>query len=223
VTWEPAPGSRTTLEEQRRPRWAIVIAAWIAAFLVAVVIAFALQSSGDWGRGLPWEIELLRNFDFRLPRALDIVMLIVPWFGTNITLIPISFGAAGYLYWRRHRADLALHLIVMQLGVFSLNQLVKAIFDRPRPALWELRGQFAQAAYPSGHLLASIAVLFTYAVLLRRERGWRWPFALAVLILIVSTYSRLYLGVHWPTDVIAGALMGIIWLAGTLVAFQRRG
>jgi undecaprenyl-diphosphatase len=68
-------------------------------------------------------------------------------------------------------------------------------------------------------MVASIATLFTVAIVLHRERGWRWPFAVASAILLISLYSRLYLGVHWPTDVIAGLVMGVVWLGATLAAF----
>lgn len=204
------------------PRWELVVGAWLLAILVAVAVALALKASGDWNRGLEWEHRLLEAFDDPLPMWLDTVMLIMPWFGTNFTLLPITLISAGWLHWRKRRTDLALHLLVMQAGALTLTMLVKAMLDRARPDLWTPRGQFAYASYPSGHLLASIAVLFTWAILLHRERGLRWPYLIASIILVVSAYSRLYLGVHWPSDLLGGALMGIVWLLGTLRAFRPR-
>src|SRR5215210_7503414 len=107
------------------------------------------------------------------------------------------------------------------MGTLTLSAVVKALYDRPRPTLWEQRGQFAWASYPSGHAIASVAVLFTIAIILHRIRGWRWPFGVAAAMLIITSYSRLYLGVHWPSDVIAGLLMGLVWLAATLMAFRQ--
>jgi undecaprenyl-diphosphatase len=98
--------------------------------------------------------------------------------------------------------------------------VLKGIFDRPRPDLFEMRGQHAWAAFPSGHAIASVSVLLTVAILLRRERDWGWPTYAAVALLLVSLYSRLYLGVHWPTDILGGVLVGLCWLAATLVAFR---
>jgi membrane-associated phospholipid phosphatase len=204
------------------PRWGFLLGAWLATLFVAALIAQLLMLGGDWGIGLPWEHRILEAFDDPLPWWLDTIMLIVPWFGTNITLLPATLGASAWMYWRAHRPDIARHLLVMHAGVFALTMIGKVIFDRPRPELWPQRGQFAHASYPSGHLIASVAVLFTYAVLLHRHRGWRWPFALAAVILLISTYSRLYLGVHWPSDVLAGVAMGIVWLAATLRAFPPR-
>jgi len=153
-----------------------------------------------------------------VPPFVDQALLILPWFGTNITLLPLSLIFAVWLV-RRRLTIFAVHLLVLQVGTLTLSAVLKAFYSRPRPALWEQRGQFAWASYPSGHAIASVAVPFTIAILLWRSRGWRWPFFVAGGMLIVTSYSRLYLGVHWPSDVIAGLIMGMVWLIVTLVAF----
>ena len=61
---------------------------------------------------------------------------------------------------------------------------------------------------------------FTIARVLHRERGWRWPYVVSAVMLVVNLYSRLYLGVHWPTDVIGGALLGLAWLLMVAYAFR---
>ena len=75
------------------------------------------------------------------------------------------------------------------------------------------------ASYPSGHLILTTALYFTAALLLLRARGWRWPFAVAALVVVFTAYSRLYLSVHWPTDLVGGILIGGVWLMGTWKAF----
>ena len=157
----------------------------------------------------------------RLPDVLDALLLFLPWLGTNITLLPLVLAVSLWLVVRRKRPDLAAHLVIVQLGSFTLNAVLKGIFDRPRPDLFELRGQHAWAAFPSGHAIASVSVLLTIALLLRRERGWKWPMRAAVALLLVSLYSRLYLGVHWPTDIVGGVLVGLVWLGATYTAFHR--
>jgi undecaprenyl-diphosphatase len=160
------------------------------------------------------------SLDRTAPRAIDWIMLALPWLGTNLTLAPI-IGAFSLWIWRRHgRADLALELMVTVIGGLILNMGLKELFERPRPDLWELRGQYQSAAYPSGHAIVAVAVYFNVARLLYRERGWLWPFVVAAAFLATSLYSRLYLGVHWPTDVIGGMLLGVAWLAVVIVAFR---
>ena len=195
-------------------------AGWLAAFAVGVVFALWLRASGDWNVGLPWERALLLRIDRTMPALFDWAMLVLPWFGTNITIMPALVIAAIWLVRERRRYDLAAHLTIIHLGSISLNSWMKAVFDRPRPDLWQPRGQFAWASYPSGHAIAGVSVLFTVAILLHRERGWRWPYLVVTLLLAANLYSRLYLGVHWPTDVIGGVIIGVVWLALTMLAFR---
>ena len=208
------------LANPRRHVLAWCLGGYFLALASGITFAIALQNAGTWHDGLAWELDVLKAVNaFRMPLLVDWLLLVLPWFGTNITLLPIVLVAATLL-WRRGRPNLALHLLVVQVGAFTMNPLLKGFFDRPRPELWEMRGQYAWASYPSGHAIASVASLFTIAILLRRELGWGWPFPAAIALLVLTAYSRLYLGVHWPTDVIGGLIMGAIWLAATLIAFR---
>jgi undecaprenyl-diphosphatase len=197
-----------------------IVAGYFGALLVGILFAQLMRRTGNWDQGLPWERALMLRTHVRLPGLLDTLMLVLPWLGTNITLLPLVIAVSVWLVVRRKRPDLAAHLVTVQLGSFTLNALLKDIFDRPRPDLFEPRGQHAWAAFPSGHAIASVSVLLTVALLLRRERGWNWPMRVAVVLLIISLYSRLYLGVHWPTDIVGGVLVGLLWLAATYTAFR---
>jgi undecaprenyl-diphosphatase len=155
-----------------------------------------------------------------MPPAIDWVMLGLPWLGTNLTLMPILAVFSLWVWRSKGRGDIALQLMITVLGSLILNAVLKDVFDRPRPELWAKRGQYAWAAYPSGHAIVGVAVFFTMALLTHRERGWVWPYAAAATLLVVNLYSRLYLGVHWPTDVLGGLLIGGVWLAFVLIAFR---
>ena len=213
------PPAATGLLSLRRVRWGWVVAGAVLSMGVGVLYARTLRSIGDWGQGLHWERVMLLGMERRLPWLLDQIFLIVPWAGTNLTVMPVIVLFVLWLAVRRRRLDLAAHLITVTLGSLVFNALLKDVFDRPRPSLWEKRGQFAWASYPSGHAIVTISVIFTVAVVLHREKGWRWPYAAAAVLTLISFYSRLYLGVHWPTDIIGGALVGAVWLVTTLVAF----
>jgi undecaprenyl-diphosphatase len=197
-----------------------IAAGYFGALLVGILFAQVMRRTGNWEQGLTWERAFMLRTHVKLPEPVDTLLLVLPWLGTNITLLPLVAGVSLWLLVRRKRPDLAAHLVTVQLGSFTLNAVLKDIFDRPRPDLFELRGQHAWAAFPSGHAIASVSVLLTVAILLRRERAWRWPMPLAVVLLLISLYSRLYLGVHWPTDIVGGVLVGLCWLAATYVAFR---
>jgi undecaprenyl-diphosphatase len=147
---------------------------------------------------------------------------VLPWLGTNLTLIPFSVAGVLWLALRLHRPREAVQLAVVQLGSWALNPALKFLYERDRPDVVPKRGWYDWPSYPSGHAIASIAVLVTFGVILYRVKGWRWPLLIIVPVLIASIFSRIYLGVHWPTDVIGGALVGLIWLSFTYVAFRER-
>jgi len=161
------------------------------------------------------------SIDRTVPVAFDWLMLGLPWLGTNLTLLPIITLVSLWLWRQKGRGELALHLLVVSLGSFIMNAALKDAFGRPRPDLWEHRGQYAWSSYPSGHAIVCASVFFTLALMLFRERRWRWPLAAAAALMLVILYSRLYLGVHWPTDVVGGLLVGLVWLAATEYAFAH--
>jgi undecaprenyl-diphosphatase len=191
------------------------------ALLTGMAVALWLHSHGDWHQGLAWERTLLHAVHVELPQWLDSILLVMPWLGTNITLVPLSLLFVLWLAIGEKRSHEAVYLGVVQLGSSTLNPLLKFLYERPRPDLIPRRGWYDWAAYPSGHAIASVAVLTTMCVVLYRVKGWRWPGYIVAPLLVVSLFSRIYLGVHWPTDVIGGTAIGLVWFAFTYFAFRE--
>ncbi len=215
-----APGDRAERPWWRQ-RWGTLVAGYVLAAGTGILFALWMQSEGDWTRGLPWERALMQRIHTPLPPLVDALMLVFPWFGTNITLIPGVVLIGWWLWVKKGQPHLAMRLAIVQLGSYVLNPLLKELFGRTRPDMYPLRGWFGWSSYPSGHAIASISVLMTLAIILRRVNGWRWPFFVIIPVMLASLYSRTYLGVHWPTDVIGGALVGAVWLAATMYAFRN--
>ena len=196
--------------------------AYAAAWAIGIAFGLVIASFGVWHTGMSWERAILvRVHDWTLPAWADQLLSLAPYTGTNLTMLPAMLVAAFWLWRWKHRLDISVHLLVVCIGALSLNPAMKYLLGRERPELFPRRGLYAWASYPSGHAILSVALLLTIALLLRRELGWRWPFAAAVLLVCANLYSRIYLQVHWPSDLIGGALIGIVWLLGTWIAFQR--
>jgi membrane-associated phospholipid phosphatase len=201
--------------------WDLLVA-YVAAWGVGIAYGALIRSTSTWDEGSAWERAMLRWFhDWTLPPWLDKVVLQIPLTGTNLTILPLTLAIGWWLWKRKRLGIIALHLLVVTTGSLSLNPTMKYLLGRDRPDLFPRRGMYNWASYPSGHAILTIALYMTVALLLYRTRGWRWPFLVAVAVFLANAYSRLYLAVHWPTDLVGGLLIGIVWLIGTWRAFSR--
>lgn len=203
-----------------RTPWLTILVGWVIAYGLGAVLALVVRALGWWDGGAGWEREALAVAHETVSPALDVVMLTLPLIGTNYTLAPIIVLAAIVLV-RKGWATVALHLLVIQAGSWSLNPALKFSFPRDRPELFEARGQHAFPAFPSGHAIAVSAVLLGIAWLIDRTGHGKWAYWVVGAFFLLNSYSRIYLAVHWPTDVIAGALIGLVWLWWTIRAFAR--
>ena len=138
----------------------------------------------------------------------------------GFTLQWLLGGAAViFLVYVRRRAEAA-WLAGSVIGASLVNTLLKSLLHRPRPELVPHLATVSNASFPSGHAMISAAIYLTIGLMLsetqqrRSARVWLMCFA-GFLVLLIGC-SRIYLGVHWPSDVLAGWCLGSIW---ALVAF----
>lgn len=133
--------------------------------------------------------------------------------------VPIFTVLVASLLWLRHYRDHVL-LIVVGVGGASLMSLaLKVFFARARPDLWEHLVHETSFAFPSGHAIASAALAASIVAALWFTR-WRYvAMGFGAAYVLVIGFTRLYLGVHYPTDIIAGWLVGIGWVAAVSVIF----
>ena len=164
--------------------------------------------------GARWLEELAR--DFTALGGVGVLSLIT---GASVAYL--------LLMGKRHAALL---LFIAVAGGLLLSTLFKAGFERPRPDLVAHLATVYTASFPSGHsMLSAVTYLTLGALLARMHRAARvkaFILGAAILITAVVGVSRVYLGVHWPTDVLAGWVAGAAWASACWLAalwFQRRG
>lgn len=136
--------------------------------------------------------------------------------GGTAVLVFIVLVAIGYLLIS-HRYRTAIYTVAAVAGGQLLSSLLKLGFDRPRPDLVPHESIVYTASFPSGHSMMAAVTYFTLAALLSRldlpRRVKLYLLAVAIIVTLLVGTSRVYLGVHWPTDVLAGWLAGAGWAA----------
>ncbi len=123
-------------------------------------------------------------------------------------------ATVGFLWLARRRAEAA-WLTASIVGASVANALIKLIVDRPRPTVVDHLANVSNASFPSGHAMISTAILLTVGVMLAETQktavARTYLMAGAGVLSVLIGVSRIYLGVHWPTDVLAGWCFGAVW------------
>lgn len=198
-----------------------------AALLTALlIIALALwgflhiaeeMSEGDTRSFDAWVLLAMRTGDHHQPigppwlplAATDITAL-----GGFTVLTLMTVAATGYLAITRKYVE-AIVLLAAVLGATLLSEGLKLGYARPRPDLVAHAVETMGASFPSGHATLSAAAYLTIGALLahaqEKRRVKTYIHVTAVLIALLIGVSRVYLGVHWPTDVLAGWCLGAAW------------
>ena len=180
-----------------------------------MAILMALRTPGNAADpiGPPWFEEMMRDIT-----ALD----------SYAFIIIVVASAVGYLGLVR-RLGLAGLMFAAVAGGMLISNLLKTAFDRPRPQIDDAVRVFT-ASFPSGHATLSAVTFLTIGALLTRVnvegRVKLYFMAVAVILTILVGMSRIYLGVHYPSDVLAGWCVGSAWALlcwGTALWLQSRG
>ena len=138
--------------------------------------------------------------------------------GGPYSLIIVTVILAGFLMIKKDiRASLVMLFSVG--GASVLNIVLKHIFMRTRPHLWDRAFEHGYS-FPSGHSMVSIAFILALTFVLWHSKCRNWVISLGTVFMLVVGFSRLYLGVHFPTDVITGYLIAGLWTVTVVYAFR---
>ena len=243
-TGSPAPGDRRTGRRHLSPFWNLIfralrtlgshgrnVYAAVGIFLVAgalVAIAgtigfAALAEVVREGYTLPFDTAVLRWLGAHHAPAITTVMSEVTPLGTGIVVLVVVGITTAFLWHTEHKHS-ARMLLAATTGGILLNNVLKLFFDRPRPQVFEWQTHAASSSFPSGHAMSATIVYGTVAYLLARlQRHW-WArtitLLLAVIMIVLICLTRLYLGVHYPSDVLGGIIVGLAWSAFCMATLE---
>lgn len=158
------------------------------------------------------------------PAWFEVVVRDISALGGLLSLGLLTLAACGYL-WLKHKHGLALFVAASVSGGALMNTLLKGFVSRPRPSLVPHETPAALSSFPSGHAMMAAVVFLTLGALLALSADERrvkiYILIWSVLLTVSVGISRIYLGVHWPTDVVAGWIAGAIWAALCLFLSRR--
>jgi membrane-associated phospholipid phosphatase len=151
----------------------------------------------------------------------NIFFVIITTLGSPLVLSVVT-SIAVIVKWRKRQRGTALFLALTTAGGYGVQLALKQHYARARPLLTQAVQGAHGYSFPSGHATGSAVVLGALAYVIVRGKHTLhikvFATILAVLLLVAVCWSRVYLGVHWLTDVIAGASLGAVWLLAAMLA-----
>jgi undecaprenyl-diphosphatase len=198
------------------------LALLFAGVLLPLWLFAALAEEVHEMEALVFDDALLLRLQAWATPAADRMFVWISLAGYRYGVVPVdillSLTLLGLRRWRE-----AAFAIIAFTGSALLNLATKAFFQRERPSLWESIAPESTFSFPSGHAMGSMTLAAVVVMLAWRTR-WRWLVALpAIAFAGLVGLSRLYLGVHYPSDVLGGWAAGLAWTAGVyLVLFRHR-
>lgn len=214
---ERLAGTPASHGEQRARAW-LAAALVVATLLGVAALAFVAHTTVAFSFDVPVTLAV-QHFN---PPWFDVLMRTVNWMGFGLQAVSLVSSVVVVMFlvgWRLEAAICALDAA----GIWALNILIAIIVNRPYPAAGEFNQIFldlTRPSFPSGHVTSYIGIygFAWFLVYTRVPQLWlRLPLliVLGALVLLVSP-SRVYMGRHWPSDVLASVLLGIAWLDLTL-------
>ena len=192
-----------------------LLLSFVGPWVVFINVAEDIWESG----GFIGDQAILHWLHAHSSAALDRLAVSLTTVGGPIPMLGLAAVLLAVFWWRGRHLDARFFLLAVG-GAMLLNILVKLAFGRTRPALWVSILPDTFYSFPSGHAMGSAAVAAALGFLLARSH-WRWPLWLGGGLFALGVgWSRVYLGVHYPSDVLAGWVGSVGWVGGLHLLFS---
>jgi len=163
--------------------------------------------------GFPWDVPILLAIHATAQPQLDEIAVTLTKFGVFWGVFPVAIVTSLILLMKRRWHALA-YLVTTLVGSLVINRAAKVLLHRVRPHLWHSPAPEVDYGFPSGHAMSSMTLVVAL-VILAWQTQWRWWVIVAGGVFVITIgWTRLYLGVHYPSDVLAGWTVSISWAIG---------
>jgi membrane-associated phospholipid phosphatase len=208
-----------TLDLIRQHRAALVL---VFLGVLTPLLVFGKLANEVWEReGFSWDKPVLLAIHAHANPSNDALAVFVSTVGNVAFIAPLAAIFTLWLVWKRIYRRAAIFVLGLG-GAAILNVLAKLAFQRHRPDLWISPTPEFDYGFPSGHAMGTMGLAISLALVAWPTR-WRWPvLILGVVFSLCVGFSRLYLGVHYPSDVLAGWSAGLAWVIGVYAVISRR-
>ena len=170
-----------------------------------------------------FDVAILQWFHAHQSRTFTAVMIEMTYLGTGTVVMTIVGVVALFLWHTEHKHSARL-LLAATFGNILLNGALKLVYHRARPSVFEWQTTAVSSSFPSGHAMSATVVYGTVAYLVMRLQKHHWSRVLtllaAIILILLICVTRLYLGVHYPSDVIGGIIVGLAWAAFCMATLE---
>jgi membrane-associated phospholipid phosphatase len=191
----------------------------ISIFLPLRIFGKLAEEVWENDGGFSWDQPILLAVHQIATPQLDQFAKFITKFGVFWGVFPVAIAIALWLLAKQSWHRLA-YLLITLLGSIVINRTTKALLHRVRPQLWLSPAPEADYGFPSGHAMSSMTLVVALVILTWHTRWCGWVLILGSLFVMAIGWTRLYLGVHYPSDVLAGWAASIAWAIGVALVIR---
>jgi undecaprenyl-diphosphatase len=195
---------------KRSPNHSLILLL-IGVYLPLQIFVILLLAVQNHEGALSWELPLLFTIHAQTGEKFNLLAEILTRLGSFKTTTPVIAGMALSFLWSK-RWNYSLYTVMIFLGAIAISYTGKIIVHRARPHLWELVYQIgSDYSFPSGHAMSSMSFALVL-IMLTWNSSWRWLTLIVGSLFVISiAWTRLYLGVHYPSDILGGWMIALAW------------